>query len=145
MRAANQICRSAATSVETIVATVVLGIAVVVVGKFSFHTHQGLQQRDLSTHIRWEIANARETIGSWSAENITSQRIEGLPISSVIQTQLTDARWQVSLTDITEPVAAMRVQLALVGEYRGQTIRPSQLVFWVPHPASPAVAEGDVR
>lgn len=124
--------RSGFTVAETLIAVVLLGVAVTGVGKLVHNVSQGLQDRELACRIGWEISNARELIGTWSAEDITEARIEQLPISGSVRQALRNAEWETRIVETVRPLAAVRVHLALIGDYRGHTIRPQERIFWVP-------------
>ncbi len=119
---------------ELIVAMAVLATAMVGVGQFASNTGRGLGQRELSSRIGWELANAREQIGSWKPENIAVERIESLPFSASLKNSLDDLRWQAQVESIVEPAHAIRVALTLHCTHHDQPAQPASLVFWVAAP-----------
>ncbi len=119
---------------EMIVAMAVLATAMIGVGRFASNTGRGLSQRELSSRIAWELANAREQIGSWKAEDIAVDRIENLPFSTSLENRLDDLRWQAQVETITAPAKAIRVALTLHCTLHAQPARPASLVFWVAAP-----------
>lgn len=135
--------RNGKSVVETIVALFVLGVLIAAVGQFSNHIRTGLADRRLSQAIQWELENARELIGTWSIEQITSDKIAQLPISQTLSEQLTTPRWLATVESIaiapqqqgttadSMVLKGVNVSLRLEAEYRGQTIKPAELVFWI--------------
>ena len=123
------------STAELLVAMAILATAMVGVGQFASNTGSGLSQRELSTRIGWELANAREQIGSWKPENINVQRIENLPLSESLKHILDDLRWRAKVETLTEPARAIRVALTLHCTLHGQSARPASLVFWVAVPS----------
>jgi type II secretory pathway pseudopilin PulG len=85
--------RLAFSTVETIVATVLLGIVVALVGQFSGSVRSGIRDRQLSQRLRWELENVREVISSWPVAEVTQERIETLAISSELEKELEEPRW----------------------------------------------------
>lgn len=125
-------CYPRGTSIaELLVALAILATAMVGVGQFASNTGSGLSQRELSTRIGWELANAREQIGSWQPENINVQQIESLPFSESLNNNLDDLRWRAKVETLTEPARAIRVALTLHCTLHGQPAQPASLVFWV--------------
>ncbi len=124
-------CRKASSTMETVVAVVLLGSAIALVGSFVASVNQGLADRELSARIGWEIANAREIVGSWNPVAVTEERIEALPVAESITSRLPDAKWAAQVTPITEPVAAWQVTLQLTCTYQGQAAAPEELTFWI--------------
>ncbi len=122
---------SGTTTVELIVAMVVLATAVVGVGRFASNTGQGLRARELSSRIGWELANAREQIGSWQPASIAVDKIESLSFSESLRENLDDLRWQAEVEAVSEPAHAIRVVLTLHCRLQDQPARPASLVFWV--------------
>ena len=120
------------TAVELLVATALLATVMVAVGRFASTTRRGLDDRQLSAHIAWELANAREQIGAWPAERITHERIEGLAISAALQRELDQPRWRAEIERVAEPLPAQRVTLRFECQVGGQSARPAELTFWVP-------------
>ncbi len=123
------------STAELLVAMAILATAMVGVGQFASNTGSGLSQRELSTRIGWELANAREQIGSWKPENINVQQIENLPFSDSLKYNLDDLRWQAKVETLTEPARAIRVALTLHCTLHGQSAQPASLVFWVAVPS----------
>jgi hypothetical protein len=119
---------------ELIVAMAVLATAMVGVGQFATNTGRGLSQRELSSRIGWELANAREQIGCWKPEDIAIDRIERLPFSESLKNSLDDLRWQAHVESIAEPAHAIRVALTLHCTHHDQPAQPASLVFWVAAP-----------
>ena len=116
---------------EVIVAIALLGTATVAIGRFAVMTKQGLRERELGTRLSNELLNARERIGSWPLEQITAERIEGLPFSKSLAEQVDDLKWRTFVESISEPVNALRVTLKLECLLHGQTAQPQALTFWV--------------
>jgi hypothetical protein len=114
-----------------LVAVILLGSSLAVVGRFVSSVNQGLSDRMLAAQIDWEITNQREIIGSWNVVDITQARIEALPVSASINQRLANARWLAKVTPMTEPARALQVELRLVGKYQGQSAVPAKLTFWV--------------
>ncbi len=112
-------------------ALVLLAATANVVGRFVADVHQGLQDRELSSRIGWELENARERIRSWAAADVTQERIEKLPISPMLAQRLVQPRWQAEVQPEELSLAATRVTLQLHCQFRGQTATPAQLTFWV--------------
>ena len=123
--------RKAISVTETVVAVLVLGVACGVVMRFAVQIKQGLQQRELSSRLTWELINAREQIGSWSANEITESRIAELQLSEDLTKQVSNLRWDVEVSKVDSPAPAKRVDLSLRCQLRGQEIKPTQLTFWV--------------
>ena len=123
--------RRAMSVTETVVAVLVLGVASGLVLRFAVQIKGGLQQRELSSRLTWELLNAREQIGSWSVKEVTESRIAELPISDGLWQQVSDLRWEAELREIDSPVDAKQVGLSLCCRYGGQVIKPRQLTFWV--------------
>lgn len=122
--------RNGITTTETIVATAMLGIAVVTVGRFSATVGQGLRDRELSARIGWELVNLRETVGSWPLEKISSSSIESEP-ANIVSGLIENPRWDAKVVEVVKPAKAKRVTVKFVCKYRGQTAAPSELTFWV--------------
>lgn len=139
----HQALRTGISAMETVIAFVLLGVIVSSVGKFAAYVDRGVQDRRLALRLQWEIENAREVIGSWPLAEITTARIEKLAISSELAEVLSQPHW----TAIVQPlvisgqpneaqptpatVQAISVSLQLQAGYRGQQIKPVELVFWV--------------
>ncbi len=138
------------TVTETVIALVILGFVITGIGQFASYINTGINDLRLSKQIRWEIENAREVIGTWPVERVTTDNIDQLPISSRIAEELSDAKWKSSVapasfslsagsstssgsiadgTSMT--VAAKTVTLQLQAQYKGQSISPVELTFWV--------------
>lgn len=124
--------RSAVTSMETLVAIIVLSVAAIGVSRFVAAVHSGLRDQELRQRIGWEIENARELIGSWEAEEITEDRIEQLPFSNGLAESLSEVRWVSRVNRVEEPIPASRVTLAIECQHQGQIAKPQELTFWVP-------------
>lgn len=136
--------RRAMSVTETVVAVLVLGVASGLVLRFAVQIKEGLQQRELSSRLTWELLNAREQIGSWSVKELTESRIAELPFSDDLSMQVSDLRWEVELSEIDSPVDAKQVDLSLCCRYGGQEIKPRQLTFWVlakPEQSTPTAQE----
>lgn len=129
--------RRALTTAETMIAMTLMGVAAASVGTFVSHVSQGLKDRELSARIGWEISNLRETIGSWNVAEITLERIQSVELSPAIRDQLDQPRWEVAVEDVQlgpdsqRRLDAIQISLTLAGIYRGQTVRPEHLTFWV--------------
>lgn len=123
--------RRGTTTAETLIAIVVLGVAASAVGKFASTMATGLDDRELSAKIGWEIANAREVIGSWPAQEITEERIESLAVELSEWENGTDAQWVAAVSKISEPAQAVQVELGLRCKIDGQWAEPERLTFWV--------------
>lgn len=124
--------RMAVTSMETLVAIIVLSIAAMAVSQFVVTVHSGLQDQELSQRIGWEIENARELIGSWPVEKITQERIEQLPFANGLSENLVQARWVARVKQVEEPMPATRVTLGIECQYQGQVAMPQEMTFWIP-------------
>ena len=123
--------RQGFTITETLVATLLLGITIAIIGTFSSTLARGLDDRELSARIGWELTSLRETVGSWKVEKITAKNIEAIPVVDAIDKRLPSARWQAQVEPIKEPIEGLAVTISLVAEYEGQTIQPEKLRFWV--------------
>lgn len=123
--------RRATTSLETVVAIALLGVAVSALGNMLGRIQHGLNDRELATRVSWEIDNARERIGSWAVDQITPDRIEELPISEALQDRVENLKWQSEVTPITDPIQGVRVRIDLTFDYRGQAVAPNGRTFWV--------------
>ena len=129
--------RSGVSSIEILVATALLATVITGIGRLAHTTHQGLRDRELAARLHWEIVNAREQVGTWAADQITAARIEALPFSPALTTQLDGLRWQAQVHTITEPATALQVTLAIHCMVESQAAEPATLTFWVPSPAPP--------
>jgi hypothetical protein len=150
----SRVRRNGLSAIETIVAFVLLGVIVASVGKFSAFVRQGVQDRQLALQLHWEIENAREVISSWPVAEVTQARIEQLGISAELAEILAQPRWTASVQPqtitgkrqdepldpaaaVTPSVQATSVSLRLQAGYRGQQIKPVELIFWLlPEPAN---------
>lgn len=126
---------------ELLVAMALLATATVGIGKFISATTEGLQARELSARIGWELDNARERIGAWADSELTEQQIENLPFSEALTGQLDNLHWSATVTPTAQPAQTKRVHLTIECQLFDQTARPDSLTFWV---ASVDAAEGDV-
>jgi hypothetical protein len=124
--------RTATTTMEVVVAIALLAVAATLVGRFVGQVKQGLRDRELTARFEWELLNARERIGSWTADRITLERIQQLPISDALASRLKNARLAAAVQNIETPLPALQVTLGLEGELNGQAIQPAVLTFWVP-------------
>lgn len=124
--------RSAVTSMETLVAIIVLAFAAIGVSQFVATVHSGLREQELRQRIGWEVENARELICSWETEEITKERIEQLPLTSGLTDTLSEVRWVSKVSQVEKPIPATRVTLAIECRYQGQIAKPQELTFWVP-------------
>ena len=133
---------------ETVISFVLLSAIVVSLGRFSLYVNRGVDDRHLSLSLQWELENARETIGSWAAGEITSARIEQLEFSPELTGRLEQLRWKATVKQevvsrlpakdpleasesTVDALTATSVELQLQAVHRGQPIRPVELVFWV--------------
>ena len=138
------------TIAETVVALAILGFVLTGIGQFASYVNTGIDDLRLSKQIRWEIENARELIGSWPIERVTTENIDQLPISARLSEELSDAKWKSSVApssfslsassssssvnnaDVSPvTVPAKTVTLQLQAQYKGQSISPVELTFWV--------------
>ena len=124
--------RRAASTAEVMLAIALLAIAAPLVAKFASQVRRGLQDREISARLEWELINVRERIGTWPAEQITAERIGQVPISSSLTEQVPSAKLSAKVSQVEKPVAATQVTLAVQCERGGQTIEPATLTFWVP-------------
>lgn len=124
--------RKGTSTVEVIICTIILSVAALSVGKFSGRMHQSLREREMSVLVNWELQNVRAQIESWPAGEISKSKIEGLPVSGNLQSELTNARWQAEVVAVDEPIAAWRIHVELTGQRGGQAVVPAELVCWVP-------------
>ncbi|GAB5405885.1 MAG: hypothetical protein Aurels2KO_41160 [Aureliella sp.] len=134
--------RKGFSSGEAIAGIVVMSLAIVIVGRFAAGVTQGLAERELATRIGWQTESARAEIAAWaygeiSAENIVSK----LAFDSVLLEQLNSPKWEATVEEVEQPVAAKRVQLSLKCVYDDQVATPSTLTFWVPRPTRSAASE----
>jgi hypothetical protein len=123
--------RHAASVAEVVVATAILTIAMTGVGRFAYNIKQGLRTRELSSRMDLEINNLREEVGSWKVEDISSQRIEAIPISDNLQTYLEQPRWEAQVVTLSKPVEAVQVTLSLHCQIEGQRAKPATRTFWI--------------
>lgn len=123
--------RQGFTITETLIATLLLGITIAIIGTFSSTLARGLRDRELSARIGSEITSLREVIGSWKTEEITVENIEAIPVVKAIGKRMANARWQAQVAQIEEPIEGLAVTISLVAEYEGQAIQPEKLRFWV--------------
>lgn len=119
------------TTVEVVVAILLLGVAAAGVGRCSALFRQSYRALDLGERMHIEMINARETIASWNSDKLRVAQIIDLPISPAIQSRMPDARWEAEIVELNSPIAAKQVRIALVGTYAGQAARPSELTFWI--------------
>ena len=126
--------RQGVTTLEVVVATILLAVAISGLGTFSASMHDGLQNRELSARIAWEVANAREQIGCWNFEEVRQAKIEALPVSAALAKRMEQTRWVASVDPILTPIDGLRVQLALHGVLNQQPVVPRELTFWIPRP-----------
>ncbi len=139
------------TIAETVVALAILGFVLTGIGQFASYVNTGIDDLRLSKQIRWEIENARELIGTWPVERITTENIDQLLISARLSEELSDAKWKSSVApasfslspssssssgssnaDGTKiAIPAKTVTLQLQAQYKGQSISPVELTFWV--------------
>lgn len=124
--------RSATSVMEVVVAIALLAAATTMVGGFVHQVKQGLRDRELSARCDWELINARERIGSWPVEQITTEQIQQIPISKPLSDRVVDAHWSSTIQPIEKPRPALQVTLALEFQRNGQTTQPSVVTFWVP-------------
>jgi hypothetical protein len=127
----NPTTRTAATTVEMLVAISLLVFAVTAMGRFVVQVNHGLRDRELSARIDLELMNARERIGSWPIERITSSEIGQLRVSEPLANGLADARFVAAVAEIDQPVRATQVTLALQCTLNSQLAQPAVLTFWV--------------
>ncbi len=116
---------------EMLVAVSLLAFAVTAMGQFVSQVNSGLRDRELSARLGWEIMNARELIGTWPIEDITVEQIEKLLVSEPLAKSLTDAKFKALVVPVDEPLAAIRVTLALECKLAGQLAQPAVLTFWI--------------
>lgn len=127
--------RRGVSSAEILVAITLLAIAAAIVGRFMSQISHGLDQRELSSRIGWEVESARATVATWAYDEITAENIEKrLDISEAIGQELEVAAWQADVQDIQEPLLGRRIRLSLACVYSGQTANPVSLTFWVANP-----------
>lgn len=137
------------TIAETVVALAILGFVITGIGQFASYINSGIDDLRLSKQIRWEIENARELIGTWPVERVTTENIDQLPISVRLSEELSDAKWKSSVAPVSfsllqssssssgsnnadgTTVPAKTVTLQLQAQYKGQSISPVELTFWV--------------
>ncbi len=130
------------STMETVIAALLLGVILVSIGKFSNMVRGGIYDRQLAMQIEWEIENARETIGSWQIDSVTAAEVEQLPISDELRSHLENPYWQCVVTELQLPavnqqkaeVAAIvgkSIQLQLRANYLGQSIKPVERTFFV--------------
>lgn len=117
--------------VELLVALALLGTVALGVGQLTVRTKEGLRNRELSSRLNWELKNARETIGAWPVSEITVEKIQQMPISLSLASQLEDLGWEASIEAISQPVDALQVTLTLRCRIDEQAARPVSLTFWV--------------
>lgn len=123
--------RSGLTTVEVVVALLLLGVAAAGVGRSASLFRESYRALDLGERIHIEMINARETIASWNDDKLQVSQITDLPISAAIHRSMPDAHWEAEIVELTAPISAKRVRIALVGTYSGQAASPSQLTFWI--------------
>ena len=123
--------RSATSVMEVVVAIALLAAASAMLGGFVHQVKQGLRERELSVRCDWELTNARERIGSWPVDQLTTERIQQIPISESLSESVSDAHFSAAIQRIEKPGPAMQITLALECERYGQTIQPSVVTFWV--------------
>lgn len=124
--------RRAASTAEVLIAIALLVVATSLVGGFVSQVSDGLRDRETSSRLEWELLNAREVIGSWSADEITAERIAELPISAALADRVKNAKLRAIVAQIDKPARAMQVTLGIRCEWQDQLIEPSTLTFWVP-------------
>ena len=124
--------RRAASTAEVLIAIALLVVATTLVGGFVSQVSDGLRDRETSSRLEWELLNALEVIGSWSADEITAERIAELPISAALADRVKNAKLSAIVAQIDKPARAMQVTLGIRCEWQDQLIEPSTLTFWVP-------------
>ncbi len=127
--------RRATTIMETLVATAILTTAMIGVGRFRSSTTQGLHDQELNARLSWELSNARERIGAWPVEEITTEHIESLPFSVALKDLIEEPAWRASVAPIDDPIEGLQVTLKLQCKLYEQTVQPKQLTFWVAKPS----------
>lgn len=133
--------RKGFSTIETLVALALLGMLMLLVGKFATHVRGGLEQRRLAKVLQWELENGREIVGSWPVDQISQERIAHLPFSALVQSELDDLEWysEVRAAPLELPnhqtndmsVPALQIRLGLRGTYQEQQLRSNELSFWV--------------
>lgn len=127
--------RRGVSSAEILVAITLLAIAAAIMGQFMSQVSRGLNQRELSSRIGWEVENARAEIAAWPYDEITAENIETrLEVSPPVRDKLDLAKWQADVQQIAEPLVGRRIRLSLKCVYSGQNATPVSLTFWVAKP-----------
>lgn len=124
--------RRGTSTAEVLISITLLGLAVLGVGRFSGLMRKSLESRKQAALVEWELENAKQIIASWPVDTVSTQRIAQLSLNQNVASRIKDAAWQAKVVPVEHPIPAVRVELRLVGEYNGQEIQPSDLVFWLP-------------
>ncbi|MEM8734499.1 MAG: hypothetical protein AAGG44_09775 [Planctomycetota bacterium] len=123
--------RLGVTTTEALISAIILAITVSMLSSFAVTTRQGLEDRELSARIDWELVNLRERIGTWEPGQITVAAIEAIPVSKVLGERFEESRFTADIKDIGTPIASKQITLAIECKRKGQQIRPAELTFWV--------------
>jgi len=121
---------------ELLVAVALLTVLTSAIGQFVAYTRRAIESRELFRLIHWELDSAREQIGSWHPEEVTTQRVGDIAFSDAIQQRLQNSKWVVQIEPAKiQGVAAVQfyiVRLGMTANFHEQVITPDELVFWIP-------------
>ncbi len=123
--------RRGTTTMEIIIAVALLGIAASLMGQFAIQVRQGLRDRELNCRCDWELLNLRERIGSWSLDQVTTERIAQVEVSEPLRKRLTEPKFKALVARVDQPTPALQVTIGLEAVRDGQVIQPSTLTFWI--------------
>lgn len=134
----SQTSRRGISVTELIVAIALLTVLTSAIGQYVTYVNRAVRMRELMQDIRWELENARESIGSWRSDEITEQRIQEISFSTTLREHLQDPSWVVEILParihgLEQAESFRTVRLGITAGYLDQTIHPVSLIFWVPN------------
>lgn len=134
---ARSLSRSRGQSVaECLVAIAILMPVIVLVTKNGFQSDRDMDQVRYAHGANGEIINARERIGLWNYDEITTESIATIPFLVEGTRQGMLRTWKCDVVEVSEPIPAKQVTLSIqwTDEKAGITHDTGSLSFWVPKP-----------